>query len=289
MSAGLIAAAVGAAGAGCVGWGIVEARLYRQQEYELAVLPPDSEPLTVLQISDTHLRPGTESLALFVESLGNTTYDIVLATGDLLGNVKSVERCARMLNSLNARLGKFFVLGSSDYFAPRFKNYLDYFTGRKRFGPRRMPTDNFTKMLTDEGWTNLTNITINLTLDGIHTQITGLDDPHLGRDKRALLVRQPDADFAWCVVHDPAPYRDAAAAGFDLVTSGHTHGGQVRLPLLGAVVTNSTLPRHLARGPSMIETTQLFVTVGLGTGKFAPFRFLCRPEAAILNLVQRTS
>jgi predicted MPP superfamily phosphohydrolase len=89
------------------------------------------------------------------------------------------------------------------------------------------------------------------------------------------------------VVHDPAPYQDAAQAGFDLVVAGHTHGGQIRFPLIGAVVTNSTVPRRLALGASWVGRTLLFVTPGLGTGKFAPYRFLCPPEASVLELVPR--
>jgi predicted MPP superfamily phosphohydrolase len=114
-----------------------------------------------------------------------------------------------------------------------------------------------------------------------------MDDPFLHRDDRSLLRRNPDAAFAMCVVHDPSPYEDAARAGFDLVVAGHTHGGQIRFPLVGAVVTNSTVPRRLALGASWVGRTLLFVTPGLGTSKFAPYRFLCPPEASVLELVPR--
>jgi len=57
--------------------------------------------------------------------------------------------------------------------------------------------------------------------------------------------------------------------------------------LVGAVVTNSTVPRRLALGASWVGRTLLFVTPGLGTGKFAPYRFLCPPEASVLELVPR--
>ncbi|MGH7425130.1 MAG: metallophosphoesterase, partial [Candidatus Methylomirabilales bacterium] len=85
------------------------------------------------------------------------------------------------------------------------------------------------------------------------------------------------------------PYDAAARAGFDLIVTGHTHGGQVRLPLVGAVVTNSKLPRRYARGLSRIDGAWLQVNPGLGTGKYAPFRFLCPPEASVLELVARGS
>jgi predicted MPP superfamily phosphohydrolase len=270
-----------------VAWGVLEARLYRTRSYTLPVLPEGAEPLSVLQVSDQHLRLPKERLAAFVESLGDTTYDQVLATGDLLGEPEAVHRCARALNRLEAGLGKFFVLGSSDYYAPKFKNYADYFLKRRSRATRRNPTPQFLALLEEAGWTDLTNRTLRRDLKGTSTQITGLDDPFLGRDDRSLLIRDPEVSFALCVVHDPAPYLDARRGGFDLVVAGHTHGGQVRFPFVGAVVTNSELPRQLARGPTWLNGTWLHVSPGLGTGKFAPFRFLCRPEASVLRLTPR--
>src|SRR5205823_10279384 len=149
-------------------------------------------------------------------------------------------------------------------------------------------TEDFRRLLVQEGWMDLTNRTIEIKLGSLRTQVTGLDDPHLFRDDRTLLVRDPGADFAVCLVHDPAPYDDAARARYDLIVSGHTHGGQVRFPLVGAVVTNSALPRQLARWDSQVGESCLFVSPGLGTGKFSPFRFLCPPEASVLELTPRT-
>ncbi len=285
--ANLLAAAAAGLPLACVAWGVLEARLYRVRSYTLPVLPEGAAPLSVLQVSDLHLRTPKERLAAFVESLGEATYDLVLATGDLLGEPEAVERCARALNRLEARVGRFFVLGSSDYYAPTFKNYTDYFLRRRPAGTKRNPTPEFLGLLREAGWTDLTNRTLHLDVAGMPTQITGLDDPFLGRDDRSLLVRDPEASFALCVVHDPAPYLDAQRASFDLVVAGHTHGGQVRFPFIGAVVTNSELPRHLARGPTWLGGAWLHVSPGLGTGKFAPFRFLCRPEASVLRLTPR--
>jgi predicted MPP superfamily phosphohydrolase len=276
-----------AAGAACVGWGVVEAHRYWIRTHRLAVLPPGARPLRILQVSDLHLRLANTRLAAFLSGLSEQTYDMVLATGDLLGEPAAVERCARLLGGLQGRLGRYYVLGSSDYYAPRFKNYLDYFTRKRRPAAKANRTEEFLRMLDEQGYEGLTNRTIRVDLKGTPTQITGLDDPFLHRDDRTLLRRSPDAAFALCVVHDPAPYEDAAGAGFDLVVAGHTHGGQIRLPFVGALVTNSTVPRRLALGASWIGRTLLFVTPGLGTGKFAPYRFLCPPEASVLELVPR--
>lgn len=272
------------AGAGLVGYGVAEAKRFRVHEYPISALPEGAEPLRILVVSDLHLRRSNLALRQFLESLSSQTYDVVLATGDFLSGSESIADCLRLLNGLKASLGRYFVLGSSDYFSPTFKNYLEYFLKVKRHGTRKNSVDDLRRGLTSEGWTDLTNRNLFADWNGTPVQITGLDDPYLGWDDRKLLVRDSRAAFAMCAVHDPAPYLDAVRAGYDLVVSGHTHGGQVRLPFFGAVVTNSSLPTRYARGLSRVENGWLFVTPGLGVGKFAPFRFMCPPEASVLNL-----
>src|SRR5438552_6767813 len=124
-----------AAGAACVGWGVVEAHRYWIRTHRLAVLPPDAKPLRILQVSDLHLRLSSTRLASFLSGLSDEPYDLVLATGDLLGEPAVVERRARLLGGLQGRLGRYYVLGSSDYYAPQFNRYLAYFTH-----PRKPPT-----------------------------------------------------------------------------------------------------------------------------------------------------
>lgn len=283
VAGGLTGAAIA-----CVVWGIFEAKMFRTVHYQIPILDKGSAPIDILQVSDLHLRTDLSRLIRFVRSLGDKTYDFVLATGDLLGEPDAVDVCSSILNGLHARHGRFVVFGSSDYYAPTFKNYADYFLGRRRHGTKRNPTAEFLGQLEAAGWTDLTNTTAFTKHGDRSIQWTGMDDPYLKRDDRSVLVRKEGADLAICVVHDPAPYLDSAKAGFDLQISGHTHGGQVRFPFVGALVTNSTLPRNLARGLSRVGGSWLFVTPGLGTGRFAPFRFLCRPEASVLRLVPRS-
>lgn len=285
--AGILAAIVAAA-FGAIAYGVAEARMHRINRYVFPILPKGARPISILQVSDLHLRLTTKRLIAFLKSLDSDEYDVVLATGDLLGGPDAMPLCTTLLNRLRGRSGRYFVFGSSDYYAPKFKNYLDYFLKRRRVSTRRNPTQQFREGLEREGWIEMTNRTLIGDFNGTTIQLTGLDDPYLHRDDRSLLQREPKAQVAICVVHDPAPYDDALAAGFDLVVGGHTHGGQVRIPFIGAVVTNSTLPTSLAKGAHQIDDGWLFVSPGLGTGKYAPFRFLSPPEASVLELVARS-
>src|SRR5207244_2418683 len=103
-------------------------------------------------------------------------------------------------------------------------------------------------------------------------------------DLRVAPRTDPEA-FGLAVVHSPDPAPELAALGWDLILAGHTHGGQVRMPFVGALVTNSSIPPRLCMGLTRLGKAYLHVSPGLGTSKFAPFRFLCRPEATVLELV----
>jgi predicted MPP superfamily phosphohydrolase len=85
-------------------------------------------------------------------------------------------------------------------------------------------------------------------------------------------------------MHSPDSAPESAALGYDLLVAGHTHGGQVCVPGLGALVTNSSMPPRLAAGLIRMGTAILHTSPGLGTSKYAPFRFACRPEATLLEL-----
>ncbi|HEX2053758.1 MAG TPA: metallophosphoesterase [Actinomycetota bacterium] len=284
-----VSALAGAATLGLapVAYGFVEAKRYRLSRYTLPVLPPGASPIRILQVSDFHLRLGNRRMIRFLESLTEDEYDLVFATGDLLGAQDAADECLRVLNGLQATTARMFVFGSSDYFAPVLKNYFDYFLKRRSHGSVRNPTEYFRSSLKSEGWRDLNNANLVLDVNATRTQVTGMDDPYLKRDDRTLLRRDPAAELAMVVVHDPAPYDEAFSAGYDLLIAGHTHGGQVRFPFVGALVTNSTLPTALARGASRVGDSWLFVTPGVGTGKYAPFRFLCPPEASAITLVAR--
>ena len=103
----------------------------------------------------------------------------------------------------------------------------------------------------------------------------------------ALRGAFPD-EMKMLLAHNPVIVRQAARYAVDLVLSGHTHGGQVRIPRYGALVTNSDLPRSQASGLSLwkhaMRAAYLNVSAGLGTSIYAPVRFACKPEAVLLTL-----
>jgi predicted MPP superfamily phosphohydrolase len=287
-----LAGAVAAAGAACVGYGIlVERDWYRLRRERVEALGPGQPSLTVLHLSDLHMTPADTRRMAFLDRLADEPVDLVVVTGDMLGEPAGLDPVLETLGRFRPRLGAVAVLGSNDYFAPRFLNPLAYFMGpssrRRRSAPRN-PWRELMAGLEARGWTVLANRRGQLG----DVELAGLDDPHIRRDDPGVLVpANGDARprLRLGMVH--SPYRRALDAfernGYGLVLAGHTHGGQVCLPGVGALVTNCDLPREQVRGLSRWGSSWLHVSAGLGTSKYAPFRFACRPEASLLTVVSR--
>ncbi|HEX2069650.1 MAG TPA: metallophosphoesterase [Actinomycetota bacterium] len=279
-----LAAAI-AIGSACVAYGVfIERRWYRLMRYRLPLLPKDaSRPLTVLHLSDLHFTASDEGKTRFLASVPRP--DVAVVTGDILGEPAAVETAVAALRPLRGTTASYFVLGSNDYFAPRPLNYAAYFRGTRRHR-KGLPgrSADLIAQLESDGWIFLKNRKASARLDGVSAEVVGLDDPHIQRQDLRVASRTEPKAFGLAVVHSPDPAPELAAFGYQLILSGHTHGGQVRLPFVGALVTNSTIPTRLSMGLSRFGRTVLHVSPGLGTSKYAPFRFLCRPEATLLEL-----
>jgi predicted MPP superfamily phosphohydrolase len=275
-----------AAGTLCVAYGVlVERRWYRLVRYRLDILPSEAErSITLLHLSDLHVVRGSNRLRRFLATL--PPVDVTAVTGDIVGEPEAVEEAVDLLRGVRGAVASYFVLGSNDYYAPRPLNPLRYFFGRsrQRRAARRGRAEVLVGLLETDGWTHLRNVRTTASLGGLDVELMGLDDPHIDRqDLRVAPRAQPDR-FGLGVVHSPDPLPELAALGWDLVVYGHTHGGQVRMPAIGALVTNSDVPRRLVSGLIRVGGAYAHISPGLGTSKYAPFRFLCRPEAALLEL-----
>jgi predicted MPP superfamily phosphohydrolase len=286
----LIVAAIVGGGLLCVLYGVfVERRWFRLRRYRLAILPTDGpDSLTLLHLSDLHVVRHDAKKARFLRSLPPA--DVTVVTGDFLAEPEAVERAVELVGPTRGRLASWFVLGSNDYYVPRPLNYAAYFRRQRRARRAALGrAHELSQQLVADGWEDLSNVRREVALDGLPVELLGLDDAHIRRhDYRPALRRAWDR-FGVAVMHSPDSAPEAAALGYDLLVAGHTHGGQVRLPFVGALVTNCSMPRRLVSGLIAMGSATLHTSPGLGTSKFAPFRFLCRPEATLLELVRAPS
>jgi hypothetical protein len=283
-----IVVAVLVVGVCCVLWGIfVERRRYRLVRHRLDILPVTAAgPLTVLHLSDLHFVRRDAGKAAFLSTL--PAADVTVVTGDFLAEPEAVETTVAAVHAVRGRLASWFVLGSNDYFVPQPLNYLAYFRGKRQ--PRRAERGraiDLVSQLRADGWDDLTNVRRDVDVNGLPIELLGLDDAHIAwHDLRVAPRRSPDR-FGFAVMHSPDSAPETAALGYDLLVAGHTHGGQVCLPGVGALVTNCSLPARLVSGMIRVGDAFMSVSPGLGTSKFAPFRFFCRPEATLLELHPR--
>ncbi len=291
-----------ALGAACVTWAAAyEVRAFRLRRFQVPVLGPGQRPLRVLQVSDLHLVPTQRRKIEWVRALAGLEPDLVIDTGDNLGHLDAVPAVLEALGPLLERPGA-FVMGSNDYYAPMLKNPVRYLLPARevRLGKRRLPTEDLREGFLAAGWLDLDNARARLKVDHREIELVGTDDAHIRADRYAEVAgpADPAADLSLGVTH--APYRRVldpmVADGLDLVLAGHTHGGQLCVPLLGALVTNCDLPRRQAKGLSVHRAgdgsgtrSLVHVSAGLGTSPYAPVRFACRPEATLLTLVERPS
>jgi predicted MPP superfamily phosphohydrolase len=265
----------------------VEPYLYRLTTHQLPVAA-SVPPLEVLHLSDTHLHGGDRRLRAWLRRLPDqigAVPDLVLATGDMIEDDGGIDPLLEALAHFEARLGCFFVLGSHDYFQSTFQAYTKYWTGRRdEIRAPRADTERLIQGLESLGWVDLTNTSATVSSGAGPIRLSGVDDPYLNRHRTGHIERARAEVAAIGLVHCPDVLSEWILNGYDLVVAGHTHGGQVRLPGAGAVVTNCTLPSALAGGPHHVGSGWLHVSPGLGTGKFSPIRFNCRPEATLLRL-----
>jgi len=297
--AGLGAAA---AVAGLAYASLVELRWFALRSVQVPVLPPGQRPLKVLHLSDLHLTPGQSRKQEWVRGLAELEPDLVVDTGDNIAHQRALPPLLEALGKLLDIPGV-FVLGSNDYFAPTSRNPVRYLLpddGRRVTSTPPLPWREMRDAFTERGWTDLTNRRTNLTVGDTTLAFAGVDDPHLEYDDLAAVsgAADPTADLRMGVTH--APYLrvldQLADDGYDAVLAGHTHGGQLCLPGVGALVTNCDLEPARAKGlhrhpagssPGAPRSTWLHVSAGLGTSPYAPVRFCCRPEATLLMLTPR--
>jgi predicted MPP superfamily phosphohydrolase len=288
--------AILAAGIACAIWGIaIERYLFVIRRETVKVLPANSTPITVLHIGDIHLAPWQKRKAAFVHSLGALKPDLVINTGDNLGHADAIGSVLTALAPLLERPGV-FVNGSNDYYAPVLRNPLGYLAkpSERSEGPV-LDTARLVGGFQSAGWLNLNNREGQITINRLKLGFMGVDDAHDELDNLTSIPNQANSlagcDLIIGVSH--APYLRVLEAmgsvGASMIFAGHTHGGQVCLPGVGALTTNCDLPAKYAKGISAWRFAGreviLNVVAGLGQSIYAPVRFFCRPEVRLITFL----
>lgn len=241
-------AALGLSLMGALAGNFAQPRLVRR-EVTIAGLPSALDGYTIAQLSDVHCGPFTppEEVARWVERLNALEADLVAVTGDLItSGDRYTEPVAAVLAGLRGRDGVYACMGNHDYFAD---------------GER------FARRLEAAGLRVLRNEGIVVTRGEAALFVGGVDDTWTGRaDVERALCRRPDGVPSLLLAHDPNLFPQAAAEGVSLTLSGHTHGGQIAVPVPG-LARRWTLARMITRYPAGLYrngASALYVSRGAG-------------------------
>ncbi|MFE0557154.1 metallophosphoesterase [Paenibacillus sp. NPDC058910] len=232
----------------------------------LPSLPKAFDGMKVVQFSDLHLgfHTGAKDVARVVQAIQNEKPDMICFTGDMVdGNTEDMRAAIQPFTELKAPLGLFSILGNHDY----------------------KDVETLISMEEEAGFQVLRNTAVKLRRDGAVIAVAGLDDAFWGQpDPAAVIQDLPDGMFKLLLMHEPDYADTTAAHSFHLQLSGHSHGGQIRLPWMGEVITPPGAKRYV-QGLYTIGShgMPLYVNRGIGTTQL-PFRFLCKPELTVLTL-----
>jgi len=232
----------------------------RHNHVKVRELPDSFDGFSILQLSDLHCDMSERAMQRVGELLGTLSYDACVLTGDFLGETSGpFKRALAILADLRTEIRDpvYGVLGNHDSI--------------------RMVPD-----LEKMGIRMLVNESDTIDRGGRKIHIAGIDDAHFYRadniEKATDLI--PLDAFSVLLSHTPEIYRQAAHAGFSLLLSGHTHGGQICLPGGIPITLDSVLPRRLGAGPWKHHTMDGYTSVGAGSS-VVPVRFNCPPEITL--------
>jgi len=230
--------------------------------YSLPRLPAEWEGLSLVQLSDLHFR-GAVTRAYFeavCEQTAALMPDLFVFTGDLLDDPRLIDWLPKTLGRLTAPQGQYFILGNHDW-------YLDSAAIRRE--------------LERLGWTDLAGRCVSLNRpDAPPIVLCGDETPWMGTHPDLSSVSAET--FRILLSHTPDNITRARQQGIDVMLSGHTHGGQIRLPILGPVYSPSRFGCRYSGGVFWLEPTLLHVSRGLSGRE--PIRYNCPPELTKLVL-----
>jgi predicted MPP superfamily phosphohydrolase len=226
-------------------------------------LPRRFDGFTLLQISDLHVDMNEGAMRRLTELLSGLSYDVCVLTGDYRGRTfgpfdATLEGLLRVRSHLKGPV--YGVLGNHDTI-------------------RMVPG------LEEMGIRMLLNECEVISRDGESIYLAGIDDAHFFRvdniEKAAAEI--PEDGFSILLSHTPEIYRQAAHAGFDVLLSGHTHGGQICLPGSIPITLDSVLPRRMGSGAWTYHTMDGYTSVGVGSS-IVTVRINCLPEITLHRL-----
>ena len=237
-------------------------------------LPTGFDGMKIVQLSDLHIHHISRAYCTAIDVIRRERPDLVVITGDLVDHPEQTSVCLAFLSDLWAAAGVPMVVVPGNWDHRAFPTKQSIAAWHKR-------------IQAETGTRVLANQNVVLHWHGDYMWLVGTDDPYFGHaDLDASFRGVPDTAFALVLTHAPEAFEELAQRpAVRLVLAGHTHGGQVRLPFIGALRVPSRYGTRFARGLFKLGDTFFYVNAGMGMSHL-PIRFLCRPELTVLTLIK---
>ena len=277
----------------------IESKAYRLERLKLDVGGPadggyirelrngsadTKKKLKILHLSDLHLiEPESEKIAFLQQITNEDDIDLIFLTGDIFQNETGFQYASKMLAKM-PRLGAYAIFGNHDYYAYSMINK----TIGRIYKPWRAPkarrdVSGHVEALEFAGWQVLRNEICQFEREGF--AIIGID--YFGIEPQFLQSMAdsvPENHLLFGLFHVPKKLRLLSDAGIDIAFGGHTHGGQIRIPGVGALITDSELKRNEASGIIRRGRTVFHISRGLGADPRSNIRLFCPPAATMIEV-----
>ncbi|TFJ94493.1 metallophosphoesterase [Lentibacillus salicampi] len=233
-------------------------------------IPEAFHDFKMVQFSDTHIgyHYTIEQFSELVSTINAQNPDLILFTGDLVDEPHTYQwdnEIIQLLRHLNARYGKYWIYGNHDHGG---------------YG-----TDIVKNVMDKAEFNLLQNDYTTIEIDNQQITLAGIDDVMLGKPNLESTLSNANPElYTLLLAHEPDYADNTVHFPVDVQLSGHSHGGQVRLPLIGHLYTPLYAHKYV-QGKHTFQNSKLtlFVNRGIGTTRL-PYRFLCKPEIHTFTL-----
>ncbi len=228
----------------------------------------------IIQFSDTHIgfHYTLEQLQELANKINSQNPDIIVFTGDLVDEPDHYHwdsRLSSILQSMKANYGKYWIYGNHDHGG---------------YG-----TEIVKEVMEKSEFQLLQNSHVSIEKDGASMVLAGIDDALLGKPNLETALQYTDPNlFTLLLAHEPDFVENTINYPIDIQLSGHSHGGQVRFPIIGDLYTPALAEKYVQGKYIVNENLSLYVNSGIGTTRL-PYRFLCRPELHVYKLKSKMS
>lgn len=244
----------------------IEPNMLKVTEYNLQ--DRDLKGLKLVFAGDLHIKPNQENrLVEIIDKINAQNPDIILFAGDFAAGHKKDSTIPfsiyeKHLKRLNTKYGAYSVIGNHDYWA----GY-----------------DNVKEMLERVGIKVLANSNESLILkNGKKLYIAGVEDLQTGSSNIKIALEGTESNPTILLTHSPDVFVEVLKDNVNLTLAGHVHGGQIRLPFIGALIIPSKYGNKYSQGLIEEKGRKMIVTKGIGTS-ILPLRFNCTPEIVVIN------